>query len=185
MAFFYRRTFWSTTDHWLRWGPDLTFFESFEVRILTFFYVRNEVRSLNFLVRLRGKFVPQFSSIFNKTFFDLKNLMKILVFFWSKISNCCIFFAKKAFHRKYFCFFWRKIKILENINAQKHNKQAWGINLSNLIFESEEWGEEKLDVRMRYLIFYSMRNEVKHLICYSMRNEVRSLTKFMRGQCSE
>ena len=114
----------------VRWGPHLTphltFFVSFEVRILTFFYVRNEVRSLNFLVRLRGKFVPQFSSIFNKTFFDLKNLMKILVFFWSKISNCCNFFAKKAFHRKYFCFFWRKIKILENINAQKHNKKAWG-----------------------------------------------------------
>ena len=38
---------------WLRWGPHLTFFASFKVRILNFFQCEEWGEDLNFFVRLR------------------------------------------------------------------------------------------------------------------------------------
>ena len=48
---------------WLRWGPHLTFFASFKVRILNFFQCEEWGEVLNFFVRLRKKIISHFSSM--------------------------------------------------------------------------------------------------------------------------
>ena len=135
------------------------------------------MRSLNFIVRLRKNGTPHFSSIYT-----LKCPKKAKFSFTLGRSVEC--------HQNIFFFLLsmnfipiRCAKIFSSIfrGARKTLKNCANCtNFANSEIECEEWGEEKIDMRMKSSPPWPMRYEVRFLNFFSMRNEVRTSTKSKR-----